>query len=195
LTIPARPHDLRQPHRAANDCKKADTMTQKKLGATPWSATVHAGTGDVQLRRAVAQDVPALVALLSADTLGRTREAVSDDDLSPYKLAFEAIDADPAQLLVSVVDAARVVGTMQLSFIPGLSRRGALRAQIEAVRVHEDYRNQGLGEAIFEWAISEARRRGCALVQLTTDKRRTDAHRFYARLGFVSSHEGLKLQL
>lgn len=91
--------------------------------------------------------------------------------------------------------AGEVVGTMQLSFIPGLSRRGALRAQIEAVRVRGDYRGQGLGRAMFDWAIGEARRRGCALVQLTTDKTRTDAHRFYDGLGFVASHEGLKLEL
>ncbi len=81
------------------------------------------------------------------------------------------------------------------SSIPGLARRGALRAQIEAVRVHESYRSQGLGTAMFEWAIAEARRRGCTLVQLTTDKTRTDAHRFYNRLGFVASHEGLKMRL
>lgn len=84
---------------------------------------------------------------------------------------------------------------MQLSFLPGLARRGALRAQIEAVRVRQDYRSRGLGAALFEWAIQEARGRGCALVQLTTDKSRVDAHRFYERLGFVASHEGLKLQL
>jgi GNAT superfamily N-acetyltransferase len=89
----------------------------------------------------------------------------------------------------------RVVATLQLSFIPGLSRRGALRAQIEAVRVAPAERSQGLGQALFTWAIAEARRRGCTLVQLTTDKSRTDAHRFYERLGFVASHEGLKLSL
>ncbi|WP_051324373.1 GNAT family N-acetyltransferase [Candidatus Solirubrobacter pratensis] len=85
--------------------------------------------------------------------------------------------------------------SFQLSFIPGLARRGALRAQIEAVRVREEYRRQGLGAAMLEWAIGEARRRGCALMQLTTDKTRTDAHRLYERLGFVASHEGLKLAL
>ncbi len=84
---------------------------------------------------------------------------------------------------------------MQLSFLPGLARRGALRAQIEAVRVRDDHRGRGLGAALFQWAIEEARRRQCALVQLTTDKSRADAHRFYERLGFVASHEGLKLRL
>ena len=88
-----------------------------------------------------------------------------------------------------------VVGTMQLLFLPGLSRRGALRAQVEAVRVAAPGRGHGLGSAMIRWAISEARRRGCALVQLTSDKSRTDAHRFYARLGFAASHEGMKLPL
>jgi GNAT superfamily N-acetyltransferase len=84
---------------------------------------------------------------------------------------------------------------LQLSFIPGLARRGAWRAQIEAVRVHEAARNRGVGARMIEWAVEVARNRGCALVQLTTDKRRTDAHRFYERLGFVASHEGMKLAL
>ena len=89
----------------------------------------------------------------------------------------------------------RIAGTMQLSFLPGLARRGALRAQIEAVRVAGSQRGSGLGGAMLRWAIGEARRRGCALVQLTTDKSRADAHRFYERLGFVASHEGMKLDL
>jgi len=87
------------------------------------------------------------------------------------------------------------VGTMQLSLLPGLARRGALRAQIESVRVRASHRGHGLGAAMMTWAIDEARRRGCALVQLTTDKSRTDAHRFYQRLGFTASHEGLKFSL
>ncbi len=88
-----------------------------------------------------------------------------------------------------------MVGTLQLSFIPGLSRRGALRAQIEAVRVRADQRRSGLGTAMVGWAVDEARRRGCGLVQLTTDRSRQDAHRFYERLGFIASHAGLKLAL
>jgi GNAT superfamily N-acetyltransferase len=87
------------------------------------------------------------------------------------------------------------VATLQLSFIPGLARRGALRAQIEAVRVADACRGGGLGAAMMVWAIGEARRRGCALVQLTSDKSRTSAHRFYERLGFVATHEGMKLAL
>ena len=149
----------------------------------------------VELRRAVAGDLPALVALLADAPLGGTREAHAGDDLAPYRRAFARIDADPAHLLVVAVDGDDVVGTVQLSFLPGLARRGALRAQFEAVRVRSDHRGRGLGEAMIGWAIEEARRRGCALVQLTTDKARADAHRFYERLGFVASHEGLKLPL
>lgn len=150
----------------------------------------------VTLRRAVVGDVPEIVDLLAADQLGATRDGVSsDEDLQPYLSAFDAIDIDPAHLLVVAADGAQVVATMQLSFLPGLARRGALRAQIEAVRVRNDHRGRGLGAALFQWAIEEARRRLCALVQLTTDKSRADAHRFYERLGFVASHEGLKLDL
>ncbi len=93
------------------------------------------------------------------------------------------------------VDGAEIVGTLQLSVLPGLSRRGALRGQIESVRVRADHQGQGLGAALVGWAVEEAGRRGCSLVQLTTDKSRSDAHRFYERLGFVASHEGLRLQL
>ncbi len=150
----------------------------------------------VTLRRAAAEDLPAIVGLLAADQLGATRDGVTtDEDMQPYLRAFDAIDADPAHLLLVAADDAQVLATMQLSFLPGLARRGALRAQIEAVRVRDDQRSHGLGAALFEWAIQEARRRQCALVQLTTDKSRADAHRFYERLGFVASHEGLKLHL
>lgn len=103
--------------------------------------------------------------------------------------------AEPGQLLLVAVADEVLVGTMQLSFIPGLSRTGALRAQIEAVRVRQSYRDRGLGQAMLEWAIAEARTRGCSLVQLTTDKTRTEARRFYEHLGFVASHEGMKLPL
>lgn len=150
----------------------------------------------VLLREAVEGDVPALVQLLAADQLGATRDgAATEDDLQPYLQAFRAVDADPAHLLVVAVDEGEVIATLQLSLLPGLARRGALRAQIEAVRVRADHRSRGVGAALFDWAIGEARRRGCALVQLTTDKSRADAHRFYERLGFVASHEGLKLHL
>ena len=155
------------------------------------------GGRPVELRRAVADDLPALVALLADDPLGRTREGApdSEDDLTPYRRAFTLLDTDPSHLLLVAVDGDEVVGTFQLSFLPGLARRGALRAQLEAVRVRADQRGRGVGAALIGWAIEEARRRGCALVQLTSDKARPDAHRFYAGLGFVASHEGLKLSL
>ena len=138
-------------------------------------------------------DVPAIVALIAADQIGATRDG---GDLAPYERAFAAIDADPAQLLVVVTDVSGAVGgTLQLTFIPGLARRGGLRAQIEAVRVREDLRGGGVGHALFAWAIDEARRRDCVLVQLTSDKRRAEAHRFYGRLGFTASHDGFKLRL
>ena len=159
-------------------------------------ATLILNSLDVELRRAQRDDLVRIVELLAADQLGATRDGIaSAEDLEPYLRAFEAIDTDPAQLLVVATVDGAVIGTMQLSFIPGLARRGSLRAQIEAVRVADRYRSRGLGEAMFRWAIDEAGRRGCSLVQLTTDKSRADAHRFYARLGFVASHEGLKLRL
>jgi GNAT superfamily N-acetyltransferase len=159
-------------------------------------ATLELGTSTVVLRRAEADDVPAIVDLLATDELGATRDGVNTAaDLAAYQQAFRAIDADPAHLLVVAQAGPQLVATMQLSFIPGLARRGALRAQLEAVRVHEAYRGRGLGAAMMSWAIEEARRRGCGLVQLTTDKSRSEAHRFYRQLGFVASHEGMKLHL
>jgi GNAT superfamily N-acetyltransferase len=150
----------------------------------------------VVLRPARREDIPAVVGLIAADQLGSARDGVRDQaDLDAYERAFAAIDADPAHLLLVAETAGAIVGTMQLSFLPGLARRGALRAQIEAVRVAESTRGSGLGAAMMAWAIDEARRRGCALVQLTSDKSRPDAHRFYQRLGFVASHEGMKLKL
>jgi GNAT superfamily N-acetyltransferase len=150
----------------------------------------------VVLRRAVAADVTAIVGLIASDQLGESRDGVRDaTDRAAYEAAFAAIDSDPAQLLVVAEAAGQVVGTLQLTFIPGLARRGALRAQIEAVRVADGFRGAGLGSAMIGWAIEDARLRGCALVQLTTDKSRGDAQRFYQRLGFVASHEGMKLPL
>lgn len=153
--------------------------------------------GPVVLRRATRDDVAAIVALLIDDPLGATREGRDGgaSDLAPYVDAFDAIDMDPQQLLIVAEEGARVVGTLQLTFIPGLSRRGSWRAQIEAVRVAADWRGGGLGAAMMRWAIAAARARGCAVVQLTTDKSRADAHRFYDRLGFAASHEGYKLAL
>jgi len=160
-------------------------------------AVLRASGVTATLRRASAADVPSIVELLADDPLGTAREggAGSAEQLAPYRRAFEAVDADPAHLLLVAEADGAVLATMQLSFLPGLARRGALRAQIEAVRVRADHRGSGLGRAMVTWGIEEARRRGCALVQLTSDKRRTQAHRFYSRLGFVASHEGFKLEL
>jgi GNAT superfamily N-acetyltransferase len=167
-------------------------------GRGPLSArlptTLALAGGRLELRRATADDVPALVALLADDELGARRE-VTDGDLAPYRHAFDLVDADPAHLLVAAVDGDAVVGTLQLSFLPGLSRRGALRAQIEGVRVASAVRSRGVGAAMVGWAVEEARHRGCALVQLTTDRARGEALRFYERLGFVATHEGLKLDV
>lgn len=146
------------------------------------------------VRRAVRADVPAIVGLIAADQIGAARDGGAD--LEPYERAFATIDGDPAQLLVVVTEpGGEVVATLQLTVIPGLARRGSLRGQIEAVRVRADLRGRGLGQALLTWAIDEARRRGCTLIQLTSDKRRADALRFYDRLGFTASHEGLKLRV
>jgi GNAT superfamily N-acetyltransferase len=158
--------------------------------------TVDLGSSVAVVRRAEARDVPAIVDLLAADQLGASRDGVrTGADLADYQRAFDAIDGDPAHLLVVAEAGGDIVATFQLSFLPGLARHGALRAQIEAVRVREDYRGRRLGEALMTWAIDEARRRGCAIVQLTSDKSRHAAHRFYARLGLAATHEGMKLRL
>ncbi|WP_240181876.1 GNAT family N-acetyltransferase [Nocardioides sp. 616] len=152
--------------------------------------------GTASLRRAVIGDVPSIVELLADDPLGAARDGIEGAaGLRPYAQAFESLDADDAHLLVVAETGGRIVATMQLSFIPGLSRRGALRAQVEGVRVHADLRNSGLGRALLMWARGEAERRGCALIQLTSDKQRPEAHRFYSALGFTASHEGFKLEL
>lgn len=153
-------------------------------------------TVDVTFRRAAAPDLHAIVGLLYDDALGRTRERLSDPLDQAYLAAFEAVDADPNQLL-AVGEAAdgAIVACLQLSFIPGLSHLGLWRGQIESVRVASDRRGQGLGERLFEWAIETCRARGCGLVQLTTNAGRAEAQRFYERLGFEASHVGYKLDL
>ena len=153
-------------------------------------------TGTFSLRRAVASDVGSIVALLADDQLRAAVESTTIEARRPYDLAFEAIDADPAQILIVAVSPEDdVVATMQLTFIPGLARAGALRMQIEAVRVHSNIRGNGLGGAMITWAIAQGRSRGARLIQLTSDQARLAAHRFYARLGFEASHVGFKLAL
>jgi GNAT superfamily N-acetyltransferase len=149
--------------------------------------------GDLELRPATTEDVPAIVGMLADDPLGAQRE--SPDDLTPYLTALDRVAADPNQHLVVAVREGRVVGTLQLTVVPGLSRKGATRSIIEGVRVHATERGSGLGTQLIEWAIATSRRENCHLVQLTSDVTRTDAHRFYERLGFTPSHVGFKLQL
>ena len=148
---------------------------------------------ELTVRQATVTDLPAITALLADDEIGAARE--TPHDRAPYDESFAAIAADPNQLLVVGERCGQIVATMQLTFIPGLSRRGTWRAQIEGVRVASSARGDGLGEALMRWAIEQARSRGCALAQLTSDARRQDAHRFYERLGFVASHTGFKLPL
>ncbi|MER7045268.1 GNAT family N-acetyltransferase [Streptomyces jumonjinensis] len=148
---------------------------------------------ELVIRPAIMDDIPAIVAMLADDPLGAQRETL--EDLSPYYAAFERLDQDPNQHQAVAVREGRVVGTLQLTIIPGLSRRGSTRSVIEGVRVHADERGSGLGTRLIEWAIAESRRQGCQLVQLTSDVTRTDARRFYERLGFEPSHIGFKLAL
>lgn len=149
--------------------------------------------GQFTISEAVEADLPEIIGMLSDDVLGSGRE---HQDLAAYQAAFELIDKDPMHLLVIVRDArAKAAATMQLTLLPGLSRGGSLRLQIESVRVASDTRGSGLGTALFNWAHEWGRAHGAVLAQLTTDKQREDAHRFYTDLGYTPSHEGFKLQL
>lgn len=162
------------------------------MEASPTDVLVVGPTNFV-VGRARRTDVAALVALLRDDVLGAGREL---DDLAPYERAFDAIARDPAHLLVVVRDAADgLVGTMQLTLLPGLARAAVTRLQIEGVRVAAAHRGSGLGSAMFAWAHEYGRRHGAGLVQLTTDTARQDARRFYERLGYRATHHGMKLEL
>jgi len=148
-------------------------------------------------RSAERADVPAVLELLADDDITRERGygVVPEEVDAAVWAAFEAIDTDPGNELIVAEADGEVIATCQLTFTPGLSRGGGWRMTIEAVRVRADRRGGGVGRQLMAWAIERARDRGCRVVQLTTDKRRTDAHRFYAGLGFVASHEGMKLAL
>ena len=150
----------------------------------------------ITLREARREDVAAIVGLLADDHLGAGREMVSDPPPAAYFEAFEKVAADPRNLLAVAEDAAgTVVGTLQMTFIPGLSNQGAELALIEAVRVASSLRGQGLGQVMIGWAMDEARRRGCRFVELFTHASRVDAQRFYERLGFEKSHSGMRRTL
>lgn len=205
-------------------------MSETARTTDPVLGAVQAAERSWPVVRAGREHLEAIVALLADDALGRDREAAAED--GRYRTAFHAIDADPNQALLVVLDDAGhantgerdqdtgpavggehdfgnrlaedgrpgempqgVVATAQLTFIPGLSRGGALRAQIEAVRVAAAHRGQGLGEAFFTWMLDYSAGRGAQLVQLTTDRQRPDALRFYERLGFTASHHGMKLTI
>jgi GNAT superfamily N-acetyltransferase len=154
------------------------------------------GRVTVIFRDARREDVPVIVAMLADDFLGADREVGGEADVGEaYFAAFDQIESDPWNRLIVAESGGRVAGTLQLTVLPGLSRHGMIRAQIEAVRVAAWTRGQGLGRQMIAWALDEARRAGCGVVQLTSDKRRVDAIRFYQSLGFEPSHEGLKLSL
>jgi GNAT superfamily N-acetyltransferase len=168
-------------------------MSDRESGRCAETQVVEVAGHHFTLERATLQDVPALVSLLADDPLGAGRQG---GDRQVYEAAFADIDRDPHQFLAVVRDSdGGIVGTMQVSLIPGLSRGAMTRVQIEAVRVAEPARGVGLGTAMFEWAHEYGRRRGAGLAQLTTDNTRVEAHRFYARLGYQATHQGLKLPL
>jgi GNAT superfamily N-acetyltransferase len=147
------------------------------------------------VRSARRAEIPAIVALLADDPLGQTREETAGPLPDAYWQAFDDIAAQSGNHLLVAERSAAIIGCLQLTIIPGLSRRGMKRGLIEAVRVAGASRGLGIGELLIRHAIEIARSAGCGLVQLTTDKSRPDAHRFYERLGFVASHVGMKLEI
>ncbi len=149
----------------------------------------------VIFRRATIADLEPILALLADDSIAAEREGSRSFAPDVYHQAFGEIDQDPNQWLAVADSDGEIVGTLQLTFIPGLLQGGAWRGQIEAVRVSATHRGQGLGAEFLQWAVETCRERGCRTVQLTTDKRRTDAHRFYEKLGFQGTHYGYKLTL
>lgn len=144
-------------------------------------------------READHQDLPELVAMLADDKLGAQREDNSSPLNDRYIQAFHHISSDPNNELTVVTSNKKIVGMLQLTFIPYLTHTGSWRCLIEGVRIHKDCRGQGLGTKFFKWAIARAKEKGCNLVQLTSDKQRPDAIRFYEKLGFEATHEGFKL--
>ena len=148
----------------------------------------------ITIRRARHDDVAAIVAMLADDHLGRARERLEHPLPASYREAFERLDADPNITLVVAEEVGRVVGSLQLCILPGLSSQGASRGLIEDVRVASDRRSRGIGEQLVQWAVSEARARGCRLVELLTHQTRVDAQRFYERLGFAKSHVGMTIR-
>ncbi|MEM7243956.1 MAG: GNAT family N-acetyltransferase [Acidobacteriota bacterium] len=149
----------------------------------------------MEIREARAEDLLRLVEMLADDPLGRERERFESPLPDGYHRAFESIDSDPNHVLLVAETEGEVIGQLQLSFLPNLTYQGSWRAQVEGVRVASSQRGAGIGRQLVEAAIERARERGCHLVQLTTDKQRPEALAFYESLGFVASHEGMKLKL
>jgi len=148
----------------------------------------------MNFRKATNSDVSQIVEMIADDELGKTRENFHVPLPNEYLNAFEKINSDPNQELIVVEDDNHeIIGTLQLSFIQYLTYRGGIRAQIEAVRIRKDQRGLGLGKKMFAWAIERAKERNAHLLQLTTDKKRPEAIKFYEDLGFKSSHEGMKM--
>lgn len=147
------------------------------------------------IRPATEADLPEIVAMLADDVLGQSRESPGEPLDPAYSTAFAAIAANPNDRVVVAERNGRIVGCLQLTFLPGLSLRGSWRGQIEAVRVARDTRGSGAGREMMLWAIEQCRTRQCSLVQLTTNATRKDAARFYVSLGFTPSHVGMKLDL
>lgn len=150
---------------------------------------------NLSFRSATERDLPSLVHMLADDDLGSTREDTSSPLNQRYIDAFQALEKDPNNELIVAVSDGELVGMLQLTFIPYLSHTGSWRCLIEGVRVAGTHRGKGLGSILIEWAIRRAREMDCSIVQLTSDKQRTDAIRFYESLGFKASHEGFKLKL
>lgn len=147
------------------------------------------------IRKATRHDVPEIVRLLADDMLGSKREAYENGIAQSYYDAFETINRDNNQMLVMAEIEGKTVGTLQISYITNMSHSGAKRAMIEGVHVDATLRSKGIGQYMMEWAVTESKKQGCRFVQLTSNKQRKDAHRFYERLGFMASHEGFKLGL
>ena len=146
-------------------------------------------------RTAGPADLPFIIGLIVEDSVVVTEDRAEDAMDEDYRAALAAIDADPNEEMWIVERDSIAVGCFQLSFLPGLMRRGMWRGQIEVVHVSADARNLGIGSEMMRWALARCREKGCGMVQLTSNKKRTDAHRFYERLGFARSHEGFKYYL
>jgi ribosomal protein S18 acetylase RimI-like enzyme len=153
------------------------------------------GVSQIRIRPALSGDVAAIVAMLADDALGRGRERVEDPLPPSYVQAFERVERDPnIQLVVAEGEGGQVIGCLQLCILPGLSSQGVSRGLIEDVRVATHCRSRGIGEQLVQWAIAEAREKGCKLVELLTHNTRIDAQRFYKRLGFQASHVGMTIR-